>query len=69
MYSIRSGAAMAMYLDDIQITTIKLLGCWKSDAFLSYIRKQVEQFSTDISARMLLHENFTHVPLALTHSN
>ena len=29
------------------------MGRWSSDAFLHYIRKQVEQFSRDLSKRML----------------
>lgn len=52
-HSIRSGAAMAMYLDNLPVFTIMLLGRWKSDAFLNYIRKQVEQFSHNVSVRML----------------
>ena len=35
---IRSGSAMAMYLDEVPIYTIMLLGCWSSNAFLRYIR-------------------------------
>ena len=41
-HSIRSGAAMAMYLDEVPVYTIMLNGRWSSDAFLLYIRKQVE---------------------------
>jgi hypothetical protein len=33
-HSIRSGAAMAMYLADVPVFTIMLIGCWSSDAFL-----------------------------------
>ena len=49
-HSIRSGGAMAMYLAQPQITTytIQLIGRWRSDAFLKYIRKQVKQFSSHI---------------------
>ena len=61
-HSIRSGAAMAMYLDDISPLTIKMIGRWKSDSFLNYIRKQVEQFSLNVTSRMLKNENFTHIP-------
>ncbi len=41
MHSIRSGAAMAMYLGECPVFMIMLIGCWSSDAFLRYIRKQV----------------------------
>ena len=63
-HSIRSGGAMAMYLAQPQITTytIQLIGRWKSDAFLRYIRKQVKQFSSHISCAMLGDEDFSHIP-------
>ena len=61
-HSIRSGGAMAMYLAQIQVFTIKLIGRWKWDAFLRYIRKQVQQFSENISDKMVEQENFKHIP-------
>ena len=48
-YLIRLGAAMAMYLGKCPIYTIMMIGRWSSDAFLRYIRKQVEQFSHNVS--------------------
>ena len=61
-HSLRSGAAMAMYLDEVPVYTIMLIGRWSSDAFLLYIRKQVEQFSHNVSNRMIMNQSFTHVP-------
>lgn len=61
-HSIRSGAAMAMYLDEIPVYTIMLIGRWSSDAFLLYIRKQVEQFSQNVSSRMIRNLDFAHIP-------
>lgn len=61
-HSIRSGAAMSMYLAEVPVYTIMLIGRWSSDAFLRYIRKQVEQFSHNVSRRMIQHQHFTHVP-------
>ena len=63
-HSIRAGGAMAMYLatPQIQTYTIQLIGRWKSDAFLQYIRKQVKQFSAHISEAMVMNENFSHIP-------
>lgn len=61
-HSIRSGAAMAMYLDEVPVYTVMLIGRWSSDAFLKYIRKQVEQFSHNVSRRMIKNQHFTHVP-------
>ena len=60
-HSIRSGAAMAMYLGDCPIYTIMMMGRWSSEAFLRYIRKQVEQFSQNVSKKMLKCEFFRHV--------
>ena len=52
-HSIRLGAAMAIYLGECPIYTIMMIGRWSSDAFLRYIRKQVEQFSHNVSRKML----------------
>jgi hypothetical protein len=64
LHSARSGAAMAMYLAGVPVFTIMLLGRWSSDAFLRYIRKQVKEFSTGISQKMIINEHFFHVPTA-----
>jgi hypothetical protein len=61
-HSIRSGAAMAMYLDGVPVFTIMLMGRWCSDAFLKYIRKQVEQFSHNVASRMIKNQHFYHIP-------
>jgi hypothetical protein len=39
---IRLGAAMAMFLGNCLVCLIMMIGCWSSNAFLWYIRKQVE---------------------------
>ena len=61
-HSIRSGAAMAMYLDDVPVYTIMIVGKWSSDAFLRYIRRQVKQFSHNVSSRMIKNQHFYHIP-------
>ena len=61
-HSIRSGAAMAMYLGGVPVFAIMMIGRWSSDAFMKYIRKQIEQFTFDVSARMLTMQHFRHVP-------
>ena len=53
---------MAMYLNKVPVYVIMLLGRWSSDAFLRYIRKQVQQFSTGVSSAMLNGGSFLHVP-------
>ncbi|KOR29253.1 hypothetical protein TI04_09070 [Achromatium sp. WMS2] len=57
-HSIRSGAAMAMYLNNIPVHTIMMIGRWSSVAFLRYIRKQLQEFSHGVTRRMLLTEQF-----------
>ena len=61
-HSIRSGAAMAMYLEECPVFMIMLIGRWSSDAFLRYIRKQVMEFSQNVAKRMLSCQNFRHIP-------
>ena len=61
-HSLRSGAAMAMYLGECPVYTIMLLGRWSSDAFLRYIRKQVLEFSHNVSKRMLCFRTHRHMP-------
>jgi hypothetical protein len=62
-HSLRSGAAMAMYLDEIPIYSIMMIGRWSSDAWLRYIRKQVDQFSHNIAKRMNKHMHYRHLPV------
>ena len=61
-HSLRSGAAMAMYLGECPVYTIMMIGRWSSDAFLRYIRKQVEQFSHNVSCKMIKFQFHRHVP-------
>jgi hypothetical protein len=61
-HSIKSGAAMAMYLGEYPVYMIMLIGHWSSDAFLWYIRKQVMEFSHNASKKMLRFKNYKHVP-------
>eukprot|EP00957_Ditylum_brightwellii_P127090 9689031-Ditylum_brightwellii.AAC.1 len=35
---------------------------WPSNTFLRYIRKQVEQFSNNMSKRMLKFQHHCHIP-------
>ena len=52
-HSIRSAAAMAMFLNKVKTYTIMLQGRWSSNAFLRYIRKQVKEFSHGVSEAMV----------------
>jgi hypothetical protein len=44
---------MVMYLAGAPVYTIMLIGRWSSDAFICYIKKQVEQFSKQVAKQML----------------
>ena len=61
-HSLRSGAAMAMSLDQIPVYVIMMIGRWSSDAFHKYIRKQVEQFSHNVAKIMFKNLMFRHIP-------
>ena len=60
-HSIRSGAAMAMYLNGVPTYSIMKVGRWKSTAFLDYIRSQVEEFTLTVSTKMLETPFFRHI--------
>jgi hypothetical protein len=57
-HSIRSRAAMTMYLVGVPIFSIMLVGHWSSTAFLKYIRKQAQEFSHGISSKMIEVQSF-----------
>ena len=68
LHSIRSAAAMAMILSGVPNYMVMLIGRWKSDAFLTYVRKQVAEFTKSVSQQMITIPNFFHPPeqLAIT---
>ena len=53
---------MAMYLTQTPVYTIMLIGRWSSDAFLRYIRTQVQDFARGVSRNMVQSEDFFTVP-------
>jgi hypothetical protein len=61
LHSLCSSAAMAMYLIGVLVYTVMLLGRWSSNAFLRYIRKQVESFGSGVSSMMIVTSRFPHV--------
>jgi hypothetical protein len=62
MHSLCSGAAMDTYLAGVTVYPIMLIGRWLSNAFLRYIRKQVEQFSWHVAKQMLTFWLFQTIP-------
>jgi integrase len=57
-HSLRSGAATAMFLAGVPTETIQMIGRWKSQAFLRYIRIQVQQLTQGVASGMIEHSNF-----------
>ena len=56
--SIRSGAAMALFLMDHSTAKIMTLGRWKSNAFLAYICPQVLEWTNQMSHDMVHLDSF-----------
>ena len=61
-HSIRSGAAMAMFIGGCPVFMIMLIGRWSSDAFMKYIRKQIEEFSHNVSQKMITTMFHRYIP-------
>lgn len=59
--SLRSGAAMALFLRDYSVAKIMILGRWSSDAFLVYIRPQVLEWANAMSTDMTNFDSFLDV--------
>jgi hypothetical protein len=57
--SIRSGAAMGLFLMNHSSKRIMLMGRWLSQAFLVYIRPQVVEWTNNMSCDMIRHDSFT----------
>jgi hypothetical protein len=57
-HSLRSGGAMALFLNDHPVHKIMIFGRWSSDAFLVYIRPQVLEWTNNMSRDMIRHDSF-----------
>ena len=64
--SLRSGAAMALFLMDHSPARIMILGRWSSDAFLVYIRPQVLEWTNNMSRDMIATDSFTDLTVDRT---
>ena len=61
LQSLRSGGAMAMFLSGTSTIVIRRIGRWSSDAYLEYIREQVEDFTAGVAEKMLQFESFSNL--------
>jgi hypothetical protein len=57
-HSLRSGGAMALFLNDHPVHKLMIFGRWSSDAFLAYIRPQVLEWTNNMSRDMIRHDSF-----------
>jgi hypothetical protein len=62
--SIRSGAAMALFLKGVGTPMIMILGRWVSESFMDYIRPQVLEWTSDLSLQMASVDHFTDLGVA-----
>ena len=64
-HSLRAGAAPAMFLAGVPAETIQLIGRWRSQTFLRYIRIQVQQLTRGVvpATDMTTNPNFFTIGL------
>ena len=60
--SLRSGAAMSLFLMDHSPAKIMILGRWSSDALLACIRPQVLEWTNNVSCDMIHLDSFFDAP-------
>jgi hypothetical protein len=60
--SLRSGAAMSLFLMDHSPAKIMILGRWSSDAFLVCVRPQVLEWTNHMSCSMIHLDSFFDAP-------
>ncbi len=51
-HSLRAGGAMALKLNGEEDSTIKLVGRWSSETFITYIHSQIGALTKGLSAKM-----------------
>ena len=61
LHSIHSGGAMAIFLSVVATIIIQQVGHWESDAFMEYIREQVETVTVGVSRKMRAHQDYYHL--------
>ena len=62
------GGVMLLKLEAIDVFMIQIIGCWKSDSFMKYIRKQIQEFTSGITCKMLDTNNI-HINLSFAASS
>jgi hypothetical protein len=65
-HSVRTSCAMLLYMAKVRTAAIMLLGRWKSDAFLLYLRRQVKEFTQGLSEAMASQPAMFHTDATST---
>jgi hypothetical protein len=65
-HSVRTSCAMLLYMAKVRTAAIMLLGRWKSDAFLLYLRRQVKEFTQGLSEAMASQLSMFHTEATAT---
>ena len=60
-HSVRAGAAMAMFFAGVPVETIQLIGRWRSQTFMRYIRIEVQQMTKGVADVMTTNPNFSTI--------
>ena len=58
MHPLRAGAAMTMFLAGIPVVTVQLIGRWRSEMFVRFIRIQVQQITKGVADVMSANPDF-----------
>ena len=61
-HSIRFSLTMPLYLEKRPVCTIILIGRWRSDSFLLYVRRKVQEFSAGVRADIIQQDQFYTIP-------
>ena len=67
-HCIRSSFAVFLYINKIRSEKNMLQGRWRSQAFLAYIKKQVNEFSRDLSEVIINRTDFFTMPETDVHN-
>jgi len=60
-HSLRTGSAMALYLQRYEATTIQKLGRWTSQVFLMYLHEQIGAFTEGVVMAMATETHFCNL--------
>ena len=62
-YSLRSGGATALLCAEVDTRTIQLVGRWRSDAMIRYLRVMAVGITNNLATKMLAKGDYTFDPL------